>query len=495
MNRKNEKQKRSFTKKLLAGMLTLAMLCSVVCLPYVIAAEPETEVSQETDIPDAEETTDEVIDVTVDESADEVIGETVGEEQEEELSEEIEPLAESGTYDAVNYFAASGVSTNGHYNVQGLFVDENKNAYLVIFLDKNDTTQEITDVTVNGSKINSPSVETYTGSVTITLPDGSTKTLTGNHGILVLGIGTLANITEVFTLDVNSKANGWDVTGLPIHVKIEYSITKDVDKSIAEIGEELTYTITVRNDSEIALSGITVTDTVPAEIEIISVDGNTEVIQNGNIVTLETGLALGANGGTKTYTVKARVADTASAGKVINTATIGGDLIPKSDTAEVTIVANNVTVTKIVTGNLGDTAAEFDFTAVVKLNDNIIKLPAPSDGSYTVHEDGTISFTLSNGESVMLTGIPGNAAVIVKEIDAHGYEVTYSCTVNGTTTGISNPENGVTVTDDTEITVTNHKDVIIDTGVSLDFLPYILILAFVAAGAAVFAIGRRYKTF
>ena len=145
----------------------------------------------------------------------------------------------------------------------------------------------------------------------------------------------------------------------------------------------------------------------------------------------------------------------------------------------------DVTVTKQVSGSMGDQAKEFKFEAKVIVSDEVYYL---TDGNgYTVNNgDGTISFGLIHNGTVTLSKVPLGAKLLIKEINANGYTIT----VNGTT--ISNDEwYETTVTNDLTVGVSNFKDVIPDTGVLLDSLPYILILAIVIAVVVVMIICRR----
>ena len=141
----------------------------------------------------------------------------------------------------------------------------------------------------------------------------------------------------------------------------------------------------------------------------------------------------------------------------------------------------DVIITKQVTGNMGDRSKSFNFTVVSSV-------AMGSDERYTLSDDAmTATFTLSHDHSMTLKDVPIGATLTVTE-EATGYE--FSMTFNGT--AASNP---ITVQEgNNEIVVTNNLDAIPDTGVLLDSLPYILILAVVIAiGVIVFIRKRRNR--
>lgn len=135
-----------------------------------------------------------------------------------------------------------------------------------------------------------------------------------------------------------------------------------------------------------------------------------------------------------------------------------------------------VTVKKEVTGNLGDKSKDFTFQWKI-LN---------ADGSVNQESE---TFTLKHGAQKEILGIPEGATLVIQETNADGYTVT---AMHG-----SNPvevmRNGVkvTVTDGSMITFTNNKETAPDTGVLLDSLPYVVILAVVVLGAALVIVRRR----
>ena len=135
-----------------------------------------------------------------------------------------------------------------------------------------------------------------------------------------------------------------------------------------------------------------------------------------------------------------------------------------------------VTVRKEVTGNLGDQTKDFTFQWKI-LN---------ADGSVNQESE---TFTLKHGQQKEILGIPEDATLVIQETNADGYTVTAK---HGSDT-VSVVSNSVTVnvTDGSTITITNNKEATPDTGVLLDSLPYVVILAVVVLGAALVIVRRR----
>ena len=156
----------------------------------------------------------------------------------------------------------------------------------------------------------------------------------------------------------------------------------------------------------------------------------------------------------------------------------------------------DVTVTKNVTGNMGDRSKDFTFTAYLQYadgNGTAMKFPAPATGeNYTVSEDGyTATFTLKHGESIKIDNIPLGATMVIKEAAYEDYAT--SANPAGSVTDTGYEVKFVEVTESNEVEFTNDKEVTIDTGIALDSLPYILILAGVAVVAVALVLHKRRK--
>lgn len=162
----------------------------------------------------------------------------------------------------------------------------------------------------------------------------------------------------------------------------------------------------------------------------------------------------------------------------------------------------DVTISKIVTGLMGDTHKNFTFS-ITGLNDRGVTLEN--------NNDDLSNFTLKHNDSVTLKNVPMDTVFAVVETlgedsgyetkatghdtDAtrtfyyklvleNGQQVLMACDANG---------NEAKEQEGLAITVTNHCTLQPDLGVLLDTLPYIVILAVVAGGVALLMLRKHRK--
>lgn len=194
---------------------------------------------------------------------------------------------------------------------------------------------------------------------------------------------------------------------------------------------------------------------------------------------------------------------------------------------------SNVTITKQVTGLLGDTNKEFTFN--VSITQNGADCSAGVKAKKENTEVFLNGFTLKHNETVTLENVPIGATIKVTEVTpgehytvsatGHGAEqngrdnvaFTYVAAANTATAGNADEaeadlmllsmdedtavdadgdavayDSGIEV-DNNQIIVTNHCGLLPDTGVLLDTLPYIVILAVVAGGVALLMLRKHRK--
>lgn len=191
---------------------------------------------------------------------------------------------------------------------------------------------------------------------------------------------------------------------------------------------------------------------------------------------------------------------------------------------------SNVTITKQVTGLLGDTNKDFTFNVSITQNNVACTGVTAKKGNDSVSLN---DIKLKHGETVTLENVPIGATITVTEVTpgAH-YKVsatgqnsekdgssdvafTYVAVANTATAGNADEaelmllsmdedtavdadgdavayDSGIEV-DNNQIIVTNHAPLIPDTGVLLDTLPYIVILAVVAGGVALLMLRKHRK--
>lgn len=191
---------------------------------------------------------------------------------------------------------------------------------------------------------------------------------------------------------------------------------------------------------------------------------------------------------------------------------------------------SNVTITKQVTGLLGDTNKEFAFSVSITQNGTACTGVTAKKGDQMV---SLTDFTLKHNETVTLENVPIGATITVTEVTpgehytvsatGHGAEqngrdnvaFTYVAVANTATASDADEaelmllsmdedtavdadgdavayDSGIEV-DNNQIIVTNHATLIPDTGVLLDTLPYIVILAVVVGGGILLMLRKRRK--
>lgn len=153
----------------------------------------------------------------------------------------------------------------------------------------------------------------------------------------------------------------------------------------------------------------------------------------------------------------------------------------------------NLTVTKTVTGKLGDTNKAFTFQ-ILDADDNPVALTNDNCNGVLLADGTDGKFTLKHGDTVTIKNlVPGTYKV--KEIgdDLTGYETSWKVgtddTVHEKSTEAPVTMSGTNMT----LAFTNHCTLKPDTGVLLDTLPYIVILAVVAGGVALLMLRKRRK--
>lgn len=162
----------------------------------------------------------------------------------------------------------------------------------------------------------------------------------------------------------------------------------------------------------------------------------------------------------------------------------------KSDNFPNTYKAGELDVSKTVTGNLGDKNKYFEFKVTLTgeegktYADSYAVSGANNEGNPTsvevkAGEKKEYTFKLKHGDTITIANLPYGVKYTVTETAAEGY-TTEKTGADGTISAA-----------DQIAAFTNTKAGSIDTGVVLNNMPYILVLAVLAAGVAVFIIRKR----
>lgn len=147
--------------------------------------------------------------------------------------------------------------------------------------------------------------------------------------------------------------------------------------------------------------------------------------------------------------------------------------------------AGSLTVTKEITGNMADMSKKFTFTITFAApQGTAIRSAIASNSAAGNWSEDKLTYTISlgDGESVTLSNIPAGTFYTVSE-DAENYVSDGGVFTDATKT--------IAAGDTDSVTFTNTLDKGIDTGISMDSMPYVLLLAVATMGLAVLFTKKR----
>lgn len=239
------------------------------------------------------------------------------------------------------------------------------------------------------------------------------------------------------------------------------------------------------------------TDTTKEYPLKINLSAYTEVGVYEYEVTETIGKVVGVTYTPNVYTLKITVIRDDKGNLVIG----GIALREKNNTKKVDAIENsfgggNLTVKKTVTGNMGDRSKEWTIKVTFTADEgmtvgNTIKYtPVGADTATSIAAGWTgskeVELTLKHNESVTFENLPAGIKYTVVETNP---ETSYD-----EPTGEVKTATALAAKSAPTVTITNNKNIDVDTGVALDFVPYVLIMALVLAGVAL-RIYRRRKEY
>ena len=247
------------------------------------------------------------------------------------------------------------------------------------------------------------------------------------------------------------------------------------------------FTLTENNGSEDPTQGVTY-DTDPIYVSVLVTVGDNNALKVDAIgVTSKSGESTGQN---------------QEPGNLTSETTAS-----KDDVVENALELGKLTVSKKVEGNMGDHEAPFTITVALTSADpvrNEVVITADSKSttdSATIAATAagwtskTVTLTIKDGGSVVFEDLPVGVEYTVTEAAKHGNtsacDPTKTAGDEGYKITYDGNESGEISASAAETTVTNTKEIEIDTGVSLDAAPYVLILLIAMAGAVLMILRRR----
>lgn len=181
------------------------------------------------------------------------------------------------------------------------------------------------------------------------------------------------------------------------------------------------------------------------------------------------------------------------------TATVGitADGESKEDTFTNTYDVGSLTVSKVVTGNLGDTNKKFDITVEFTATKDVLSTITYTGGTIAPEawKEGKASvvISLAHGESVTFDNIPAGVTYTVVEYDYTGGELNGDNHYDDPKYDFSDSTKAIAAEDADTVEITNNKDTDVDTGITLDSVPYIVILVVAAFGMFAMMTKKRYE--
>lgn len=320
--------------------------------------------------------------------------------------------------------------------------------------------------------------------------------------------GTSSTIAGAATETLTVNDNPWIVFNNSVVAANQFNLR--IDKEMAE-GQ----TSTDRFSVQVMIGGTAYTGTY----SVYESDGTlTETTSSTNgVITLKSGqyaLITGLMGGssiqvtevnlngddylTPTYTIgsgSGSLASSSTTSGASGTAKEGKELgtNPQIEVV-ITNTLNTVTLTidKTVTGNMGDTTKDFSFTLTLMKDstvytEDLTASKTEQDAEAAVDmtlvystESSSYTFTLKDNEEIVIV-VPYGYTYTVTEANYGEDNGGYTTTVNNSDGNIATG----TATTNTNVSYVNHKSVPVDTGVVLESIPYIAILAVVVVGGVV----------
>jgi pilin isopeptide linkage protein len=170
---------------------------------------------------------------------------------------------------------------------------------------------------------------------------------------------------------------------------------------------------------------------------------------------------------------------------------------------------DQLVVKKKVEGSMGDKTQKFTFYLNLELasGTKVKGTIARSDNTTETmtFKTGNNKFQLADGDVLTVTDLPEGTLYTVTETGASGYTTDIVCTtkdsdgkdkkveVNYSKKYTASKYQTPIVTGGTTVEFTNTKDYVVPTGVRLDIMPYLTLLAFALVGSIIFFSGRRRK--
>jgi hypothetical protein len=148
---------------------------------------------------------------------------------------------------------------------------------------------------------------------------------------------------------------------------------------------------------------------------------------------------------------------------------------------------NDLTISKTVTGNMGNQNKSFSFQVSLTDQDGtplsdldiMVKLPDGTETILTTDSDGTLTVSLTHGQEVVLEDLPQGTQYTITEEEDTNYTTSFDVDGGSHDPAESQVQSGsMDDESDVAVSVTNDRDVAVPTGIQTEIKPFILTLIF-----------------
>lgn len=360
-------------------------------------------------------------------------------------------------------FVDNAVKANTNYTVNGVTHTTGKDGTFKL---KADETATFSNIPANATYYVK---ELDTGNYDVSFNDDSTSTSADSNGAVT---SSRYSADEQKTVVVHNEARSGQVT-------VTKSFAIGNTTIAAPEGFSATFSL-YKADENGAKTGSSL-----ASATYVEFTNGSYTFQNllpGSYIVEETNI----NGGT-TSTVR-YIGDATNSSPTVTVS--AGETEETKITNAYEYTSRNLTITKTVTGNMGDKNKEFEFTlTLTKGNDAYTDNLSYSKNNGTTEtlsaNNSAYTFSMKHGDSVTIR-IPAGYTYTVTE-DRGEYTAKYKVDNGENQNG--NSATG-TLTEDTTIAFTNTKNVEVPNGLTHNITPYIIMVV-LAAGAGVYFVVRR----
>ena len=332
---------------------------------------------------------------------------------------------------------------------------------------------------------------------------------------MMLSMGTAAMAAEQDLSDVLDKSTSFEKEYVIKHgtapaetfdfeiEKVSYKDNSDVlhtdDAETTEVNEldEYTFPVVTLGDA-VFEADLSATDTADVTVDISDIDVGL------GVYTYKITEVLGKTAGVTYVTTPVYLVVTILYNQTENKHYVAAIHLETEDGSKTGNIDNeydagDLTVTKNISGNIADMEKEFKFTITLtaakgevfneKVQNVVDAVAAKTENAATKVEYNTdknevvITVWLGHEESINITNIPVGVTYTIVE-DEDGYTKTNTSIADGTITG-----------GDKDVSVwENTKGTTVDTGISVDSIPYIAMLGVVAVGGAGFMVSKKRRS-